>query len=108
MIPISKIVGVMSCSFLLCVGISGCAASAADEMKADQHGGRMGGQGGQEDNLEKREVGAGQSAERVGGQAGQEGALEKREVGAGQSAERIGGQGGLEGDQIKQKGAADK
>jgi hypothetical protein len=108
MISIPKIVGVMSCGFLLCLGLSGCAASAADEMKADEYGGRMGGQGGQEDKLEKREVGAGQSADRIGGQAGQEGHLEKREVGAGESAERIGGQGGLEGDQVKREGVADK
>ena len=55
MIPISKVVAVMSCGFLLCLGLSGCAASAPDEMKADQSGGRMGGQAGMGDRLEKEE-----------------------------------------------------
>ena len=94
---ILKIVGVTSCGFLLCLGLSRCAVSAPDEMKASQSAERIGGQAGLAAHLEKREVGAGQSAERIGGQAGLETYLETREVGAGQSAERIGGQAGLTG-----------
>jgi hypothetical protein len=33
MVPINKIIGVMSCGFVLC-GLTGNAASAADKMKA--------------------------------------------------------------------------
>ena len=49
MVSISKIVGVLSCGFLLCLGLSnaaqaGNAASAQDEMKADQSDRRQGGQ----------------------------------------------------------------
>jgi hypothetical protein len=50
MISIPKVVGLMSCGFLLCLGLSnaaqaGNAASAADEMKAGQSD-RKGGQAG--------------------------------------------------------------
>jgi hypothetical protein len=49
MFSISKVVGVLSCGFLLCLGLSHAAqaenaASAADEMKADQPDHRQGGQ----------------------------------------------------------------
>ena len=49
MVSIPKVVGVMSCGFLLCLGLStaaqaGNTASAADEMKADQSNRRQGGQ----------------------------------------------------------------
>jgi len=49
MVSISKIVGVMSCGFLLCLGLSnaaqaGNAAPTTDEMKADQSDRRQGGQ----------------------------------------------------------------
>jgi hypothetical protein len=49
MVLIPKVVGVMSCGFLLCLGLShaaqaGNAASAAGEMKADQTDRRQGGQ----------------------------------------------------------------
>jgi hypothetical protein len=49
MVSISKIVGVMSCGFLLCLGLSnaaqaGNAAPTRDEMKADQSDRRQGGQ----------------------------------------------------------------
>ena len=46
MVAIPKVVGVMSCGFLLCLGLSGNAASAADEMKAGQSSERIGGQAG--------------------------------------------------------------
>lgn len=49
MVVISKVVGLMSCSFLLCLGLSTAAgadnsAPSADEMKADQTDRRQGGQ----------------------------------------------------------------
>jgi hypothetical protein len=49
MVSISKIVGVLSCGFLLCLGLSnasqaGNAAPTTDEMKADQSDRRQGGQ----------------------------------------------------------------
>ena len=49
MVSIPKVVGVLSCSFLLCLGLSHAAqadnvASAADEMNADQSDHRQGGQ----------------------------------------------------------------
>jgi starvation-inducible outer membrane lipoprotein len=82
MMPIQKIIGVMSWGFLLCLGLSGCAASAPDEMKADQ------------------------SAERIGGQAGLKADEEKLKGIVGQSAERIGGQAGLKADEDKLEGVA--
>ena len=53
MVAIPKIVGVMSCGFLLCLGLSGNSASAADEMKAGQSGERKGGQAGLRGDQEK-------------------------------------------------------
>ena len=49
MVSISKVVGVLSCGFLLCLGLShsaqaGNAAPTTDEMKADQSDRRQGGQ----------------------------------------------------------------
>ena len=49
MVSILKVVGVLSCGFLLCLGLSHAvqaddAASAQDEMKADQSDRRQGGQ----------------------------------------------------------------
>lgn len=49
MVSISKIVGVLSCGFLLCLGLSntaqaGNATPTTDEMKADQSDRRQGGQ----------------------------------------------------------------
>jgi hypothetical protein len=70
MISISKVIGVMSCGFLLCLGLAGNAASAADEMNAGQAADRIGGQGGLGDKLEKEEGVAGQAADRIGGQTG--------------------------------------
>jgi hypothetical protein len=49
MVSIPKVIGVLSCGFLLCVGLShaaqeGNAAPTTDEMKADQSDRRQGGQ----------------------------------------------------------------
>ena len=35
----SKVVGVMSCAFFLCLGLSGAAALAADDMQLGKSGG---------------------------------------------------------------------
>lgn len=63
MVSIPKIVGVLSCGFLLCLGLSnatqaGNAASAQDEMKADQPDHRLGGQGAGEKQLKDPMKGA--------------------------------------------------
>ena len=46
MIAIPKIIGVISCGCLLCLGFSGNAVSAVDVMKAGHAGERIGGQAG--------------------------------------------------------------
>jgi hypothetical protein len=53
MVAIPKIVGVMFCGFLLCLGLSGNAVSAVDVMKAGQSGERIGGQAGLRGDQEK-------------------------------------------------------
>jgi len=53
MVAIPKVVGVMSSGFLLCLGLSGNAASTADEMKEGQSGERIGGQAGLRGDQEK-------------------------------------------------------
>ena len=104
--PIPKIVGVMSCGFLLCLGLSGCAASAPDEMKAGQSAERIGGQAGLKADEDKLKGIVGQSAERIGGQAGLKADEDKLKGIVGQSAERIGGQAGLKADEDKLEGVA--
>ena len=71
MVAIPKIVGVMSCGFLLCLGLSGNVASAADAMKAGQAGERIGGQAGRgyEPVKQQEHTAAIQAGERIGGQA---------------------------------------
>jgi hypothetical protein len=81
MIPLSKLLGV---GILLCLGVSGCAASARDDMTVGQSAERIGGQAGLEPYLEQRDVEADQSAERIGGQAGLEAHLPMEEIGADQ------------------------
>ena len=72
MVAIFKIVGVTSCGFLLCLGLSGNVASAADAMKACQAGERIGGQAGRgyEPVKQQEHIAAIQAGERIGGQAG--------------------------------------
>ena len=43
MVSIPKVVGVMSCGFVLCLALSGNAALARDEMQAGQSAKRIGG-----------------------------------------------------------------
>jgi len=71
MVAISKIVGVMSCGVLLCLGLSGNALSAVDVMKAGQSGDRIGGQAGRGyEQVKRQHIAAAHAGERIGGQAG--------------------------------------
>ena len=71
---IPKVVGVMSCVFLLCLGLSGTAALATDEMQPGQPP-RIGGQAGLKAAEEKlKGVAADTADHRMGGQAGHKGA----------------------------------
>jgi len=75
MVSISKIVGVMSCGFLLCLGLSNAAQAGnadptTDEMKADQSDRRQGGQ----------EAGEKQMNDRMEGSASKGGKTIKGEV----------------------------
>ena len=54
MIPIPKVAGVLSCGFLLCLGLSN-AASAVDDMKAGQSEGK-GGQADQKEMILQKRV----------------------------------------------------
>ena len=75
MISIPKVVGVMSCVFLLCLGLSGTAALATDEMQPGQPPDRKGGQAGMKGPEEKlKGVAADDADHRMGGQAGHKGA----------------------------------
>ena len=92
MVLIPKIAGVLSCSFLLCLGLSGHAVSAADEMKANRPPDRQGGQTGvkgDQDKLMRDEMKAGQSA-RMGGQGvkGEEDKLKKDGTNADRSIDK--------------------
>ncbi len=95
MVALAKIIGMMSCGFLLCLGLSGHAASAANGMKADQSGERIGGQAGRGYEQEKWEhISATQAGERIGGQAGRGYEHVYRERIPTHAGERIGGQAG--------------
>ena len=72
MVSIPKVIGLMSCGFVLCLGLSN-AASAADDMKAGQPD-RKGGQAGMKGSDEKlKGVAADITDHRTGGQAGMKG-----------------------------------
>ena len=75
MLSIHKVIGVMSCGFLLCLGLSGNAALATDEMQPGQPPDRKGGQAGMKGPEEKlKGVAADTADHRMGGQAGHKGA----------------------------------
>ena len=75
MLPIHKVVGVMCCGFLLCLGLSGNTALATDEMQPGQPPDRKGGQAGMKGAEEKlKGVAADTADHRMGGQAGHKGA----------------------------------
>lgn len=98
MVSFPKIVGVISCAVLLCLGLSGNAVSAAVEMKAGQSGERIGGQAGRGyEQVKLERVAATRAGERIGGQAGREyeRIAKQADVVATHTGERIGGQAGL-------------
>ena len=99
MLSIHKIVGVMCCGFLLCLGLSGNTALATDEMQPGQPPDRKGGQAGMTGPDEKLKGVAGYSAApRIGGQAGLKGDEEKlKGVAADTADHRMGGQAGHKG-----------
>jgi hypothetical protein len=103
MLSISKGFGLMSCGFLLCLGLSGTAALATDEMQPGQSADRKGGQAGLRGDEDMLRGGAGNSSGmRVGGQAGLRGDEDMLRGGAGNSSGmRVGGQAGLRGDEDK-------
>jgi hypothetical protein len=99
MLSIPKAAGVMSCGFLLCLGLSGTAALATDEMQPGQPPDRKGGQAGMKGPDEKlKGVAADTAAKRTGGQAGHKDAEEKlKGVAADDADHRMGGQAGHKG-----------
>ncbi len=99
MLPIHKVVGVMCCGFLLCLGLSGNTALATDEMQPGQPPDRKGGQAGMKVAEEKLKGEVGYSAApRIGGQAGMKAAEEKlKGVAADDADHRMGGQAGHKG-----------
>ena len=105
MLSISKVVGVMSCGFLLCLGLSGTAALAADDMQLGPSGERIGGQSGHRGDEDKLKGVAGDSSgKRIGGQAGHRSDEDKLQGVVGDSSgKRIGGQLGHRGDEDKLK-----
>ena len=105
MLSIFKVVGVMSGAFLLCLGLSGTAALAADDMQLGKSGERIGGQSGHRGEEDKLQGVAGDSSgKRIGGQAGHRGDEDKLQGVAGDSSgKRIGGQSGHRGDDDKLK-----
>jgi hypothetical protein len=79
MVSIPKVVGVLSCGFVLCLGLSHAApASAADDMNAgqtDRKGSQSTGKG-EQDKMKGDDMRAAE-ADRKGGQAGVKGAEDK-------------------------------
>jgi hypothetical protein len=99
MLPSHKVVGVMCCGFLLCLGLSGNTALATDEMQPGQPPDRKGGQAGMKGAEEKlKGVAADTAAKRTGGQSGHKGAEDKlKGVAADDADHRMGGQAGHKG-----------
>ncbi|NWF74217.1 MAG: hypothetical protein HXY51_14425 [Nitrospirae bacterium] len=78
MLSICKVVGVMSCAFLLCLGLSGTAALAGDDMQLGESGKRIGGQSGYRGDEDKlKGVADDTSGMRIGGQSGYRGDEDK-------------------------------
>ena len=77
MVGVPKIIGVMCCGVVLCLGLSGHAVSAADDMNAGRTGERIGGQAGLGYEQQERERIVAHPGERIGGQAslGEAGAI---------------------------------
>ena len=97
---IQKVIGVMSCACLLCLGLSGTAALASDDnMQLGPAGERIGGQAGHKAQQEKLQgVGGKVSRTREGGQAGMKESKDKlKGVIADDADHRMGGQAGHKG-----------
>jgi hypothetical protein len=105
MSSIPKVVGALSCAFLLCLGLSGTAALAADDMQLGKSGERIGGQSGHRGDEDKLQGIAGDSSgKRIGGQSGHRGDEDKlKGVAVDSAGKRIGGQSGHRGDEDKLK-----
>ena len=105
MLRIPKVVGVMSCTFFLCLGLSSAATQAADDMQLGKSGERIGGQSGHRGDEDKLQGAAGDSSgKRIGGQSGHRGDEDKLQGVAGDSSgKRMGGQSGHRGDEDKLK-----
>ncbi len=90
---IPKIVGVLSCGFVLCAALSHAApASAADDVKAgqtDRKAGQGGGKG-EQDKMKGDDMKAGQSARKGGqdGMKGEEGKQKGVDMNTGQTPEK--------------------
>ena len=97
MVAIPKIVGVITCGVLLCLGLSGNAVSAADVMKVGQSGERIGGQAGRGyEQVKQGHIAKIHAGERIGGQAGRGYEQGKQgHITTAHAGERIGGQAGL-------------
>ena len=98
MVAIPKIIRVISCGFLLCLGLSSNAVSAVDGMKAGYAGERIGGQSGrgyEQVSQEHRTV-VPHAGERIGGQSGRgyEQVNQEHRAVVPHAGERIGGQSG--------------
>ncbi|MGH7181160.1 MAG: hypothetical protein ACREJN_04180 [Nitrospiraceae bacterium] len=98
MAAIQKIIGVMSCGVLLCLGLSGYALLAVDVLQAGQSGDRIGGQAGRGyEQVKQQHIAVTHAGERIGGQAGRGyEQVKQQHIAATHSGERIGGQAGLD------------
>lgn len=98
MVTIQKIVGVLSCGVLLCLGLSGHALSAVDVMPAGQSGDRIGGQAGRGyEQVKQQHIASTKAGERIGGQAGRGyEPVKQQHIATAHAGERIGGQAGLD------------
>src|SRR4051794_25476110 len=84
---LSKIV---CCASVLCLGLTMNAALAADRLRADQSGERIGGKAGVHSEEGKLRGLTGETPDRLGGQAGLQGERGKLKGVAGDSSERLG------------------
>ncbi len=105
MSSIPKVIGIMSCAFMLSLGLSGTAVLAADDMQLGKSGERIGGQSGHRGDEDKLQGVAGDSSgKRIGGQSGHRGDEDKLQGVTGDSSgKRMGGQLGHRGDEDKLK-----
>jgi hypothetical protein len=105
MVAIPNSVGVVSCTALLCLGLSGHAVSAADLTKVGQSGERIGGQAGRGfEQVIQEHITTIPAGERIGGQAGRGfEQVKQQHITVIHAGERIGGQAGQGYEQRKQE-----